>query len=59
MSQDHDAFSSEYPVLLPNAMAMSGTELPLRARSGFLALLLPDSLLMSDVSVTIKGYADA
>lgn len=42
-----------------NILCFFPTELPLRARSGFLALLLPDSLLMSDVSVTIKGYTDA
>lgn len=48
---------SEWTVVLPDAVVMSGPELQLRAMSGSIALLQPGSVLMS--KVTIEDHVDA
>lgn len=51
-------YISEWSALLPNVMVTSGSELQLRAVSGFKALLQPRSVLMSKALVTMEGHGD-
>lgn len=53
-----DASRSERPVLPLIAMATSGSELQLPARSGSMVLLQLGSVLMSEAPVTIERHAD-
>lgn len=45
-------------MLLPEAMVMSGSMLPLRVMVGFMVLLQLEPVLMSMIHVTIKGHVD-